>query len=78
MPAESEGRKPKSNLLKAEKWRRRAEECRAESTATADDTARRAMTLIARFYDELASLLETQSDRPSSDNKPRRQRRRKR
>ena len=73
MPAKSKSNKPRSDLLKAAKWRRRAEECRMESDATANDSARRAMVLIAKFYDELASLLEAQFDQPPSNKKPRKE-----
>jgi hypothetical protein len=71
MPAKSKRNIPRSDLLKAANWRRRAEECRVESEATTNDSARRAMVLIARFYDELASLLDVQAEQ-SPVNKKRR------
>lgn len=78
MPADSEANSTKNDLQKAEKWRRQAEEFRAESKAAPNDSARRAMVLIAKFYDEMASLLETRSDPPPPNAKARKKRLRQR
>jgi hypothetical protein len=71
MPAKSESDKSKSDLTKAAKWRQRAEECRAEMEEMTNESARRSMVLIARFYDQLAKQVEAQADELPTTEKSR-------
>jgi hypothetical protein len=72
MPTKPESDKSKSDVAKAAKWRGRAKECRVELEEMTNDSARRSMALIAKFYDQLAKRVEVQADELSASEKPRR------
>lgn len=61
-------RQPTGDRAKAAKWRRQAARCRAECKSTTDASSRRALLLIAAFYERLADQAEARPQGATKKN----------